>query len=120
MRDEGKLVIFSAAFFFLAYGASLIYAIPVAVLAILSLFFTAFTLLFNQRLKKAFADPNKNKFTQVFLAFTSLKMISSLVILVSFLYFFKSHHLNIGVCTMGYYLAYTIFEVLIWRSKLSS
>ena len=120
MRDEIKLIIFSGAIFLLAYGISLVYPIPVTALVVLSVFFTLFTLVFNQRLLQAFNDPNKNKFTRVFLGFTSIKMLLSLVLLVSFLYFYKVSRLNIGVCTMGYYLAYTIFEVLIWRTRLSA
>jgi hypothetical protein len=120
MRDELKLFIFSVAVFALAYGVSVIFPIPVAVLGTLSVFFTLFTLVFNQRLSKAFHDPNKNKFTQVFLGFTMLKMLLSLVMLICFFYFIKTNHLNIGVCTMGFYLAYTAFEVLIWRKRLSS
>lgn len=120
MRDEVKLIVFSITIFALSYAVSFVYPIPLPVLAILSVFFTLYTLLFNQKLLKAFNDPNKNKFTQVFMGFTSLKILLSLVMMVCFFYFYAHNHLSIGVCAMGYYMAYTVFEVLIWRNKLSS
>jgi len=118
MTDAVKLGIFSALVFLAAYGCSFIYTLPLALLLLLSFYFTAFSWIFNRQLQKAYADQNKNKFTQVFMGFTGIKILTSLVLLVVFLYLFKENKFTIGICTMAYYMLYTVFEVVLWRGKL--
>ena len=118
MKDEVKLFIFSSILFAAAYGASSLFPLPFILLLVLSFYFTTFSWLFNSRLQKAYGDANKNKFTQVFMGFTGIKIISALALLVCFLSLFKENKLNIGVFTMAYYMLYTIFEVVLWKGKL--
>lgn len=118
MKDGVKLFIFSAVVFTAAYGASYLFPFPFELLLLLTFYFTSYTFIFNSRLQKAYNDENKNKFTFTFMALTSIKMLSSLVLLAACLYIFKEHRLNIGVCTLSYYMLYTVFEVALWKAKL--
>jgi len=118
MKDQLKLLAFSALILGAALGASVLFPVPFKMLLILSFYFTFFTYLFNLQLQKAYDHENKNKFTQVYMGFTGIKMLSCLVLLVCFLYFFKDNKLNIGIFTMSYYMLYTIFEVILWKGKL--
>lgn len=118
MSDEIKLFVFSAIVFAVGYGATYLFPLPFILLLLLSFYFTAYSWIFNKRLQKAYKDENKNKFTQVFVGLTGIKILSSLILLAVFLYLFKEDRLNIGVCVMGYYFFYTAFEVTLWRSKL--
>lgn len=118
MRDEMKLLMLSAGALALFFAASLFVELPWQVLIILSLVFTAFSLIFNARLKRALNDVNKNKFVHVFLGFTGAKMFGSLVLLAILLTVIKHDRLNIGICVLAYYLLYTIFEVALWTRKL--
>lgn len=120
MKDGAKLFIFSAIVFALAYGASYLFPIPFALLLLLAFFFTSYTFIFNSRLQKAYNDENKNKFTFVFMGLTSIKMLSSLLLLAVCLYIFKEPRLNIGVYTLSYYMLYTVFEVALWKAKLKT
>jgi hypothetical protein len=120
MRDEVKLIIFSVVIFAAAYFSSFLFDLPLALLLLLTFYFTCFSYILNSLLQKAVNDENKNKFTQVFLGLTGIKILSSLILLVCFLYMFKGNKLHIGICTMGYYMLYTVFEVTLWKAKLKS
>ncbi len=120
MKDEVKLIIFSVAIFAAAYASSFLFDLPLVLLLLLSFYFTGFTFVLNARLQKALNDENKNKFTQVFMGLTGIKILSSLILLVCFLYMFKANKLHMGICTMSYYMLYTVFEVALWRKKLST
>ncbi|MFI5142206.1 MAG: hypothetical protein ACHQII_07610, partial [Bacteroidia bacterium] len=79
---------------------------PLFYIILLSVYFMGFSFALNTQLQKALADPNKNKFTNMFLALTALKMFSCLFILLFGLYFIKENRLAIGICTMSYYMLY--------------
>jgi uncharacterized membrane protein len=118
MRDELKLLIFSAVLLAIFFATSVFVPLPWPVLIVLSFFFTTFTFIFNARLKRALNDENKNKFVHVFLGFTGMKMLGSLVLLALILALVKHDRLNTGICVLVYYLLYTIFEVVLWTRKL--
>jgi hypothetical protein len=120
MSDAAKLLVFSAVVFAAAYGLSFLFPLPLLLLILLTFYFTSFTFIFNKQLVKAYSDENKNKFTQIFMGFTGIKLLSSLVLLVCFLYLFKENRMYIGICTMAFYFAYTTFEVILWKGKLSA
>ncbi|MGZ3862034.1 MAG: hypothetical protein ACXVPN_06705 [Bacteroidia bacterium] len=119
MSDKIKLLVFSAVLFGATLLASRVVELPLYLLILLSVFFTVFTWLFNSRLEKAQAHENKNKFTQVFLGFTGVKIFASLILLACVLALSNHHKFNLGICIMTYYMAYTVYEVIHWRSKLS-
>lgn len=119
MSDKIKLLVFSAVLFIATLLASRIVELPLYLLILLTVFFTAFTLIFNSQLDKAYSAENKNKFTQVFLAMTGMKMFASLILLACVLALSNHDKLNLGICIMTYYMAYTVYEVIHWRSKLS-
>lgn len=118
MSDEIKLGIFSAGVFGAAYGLSYVFELPLYLLLILTAFFSLFTLLLNMQLRKALHDENKNKFTQLFMGLTGVKIFSSLILLTLALFFIKGNKMHAGICIMSYYMAYTVFEVVLWRGKL--
>ena len=120
MSDAVKLLVFSAVTLAAAYGLSFLFPLPFLLLLLLSFYFTAFSFIFNKQLAMAYNNENKNKFTQVFTGLTAIKILTSLILLVCFLYMFKENKLYIGVCTMAYYFAYTVFEVVLWKGKLTS
>lgn len=120
MSDDAKLFAFSVVILGAAYGLSFVFPLPFLLLALLTFYFTGFSYIFNKQLKKAYDHQNKNKFTQVFTGMTGIKLLTSLILLVAFLYVFKENRLYIGVCTMAYYMAYTTFEVILWKGKLTS
>ena len=118
MSDTLKLIIFGAVVFAAAFASSYIFPLPLLLLLLLSFYFTGFTFILNAALQKALADANKNKFTQLFMGLTGIKMLSSIILLIMFLYFFKDNRLHTGVCIMVFYMLYTIFEVVLWTRKL--
>jgi len=118
MSDGIKLLVFSAGVFTAAFSLSFVLELPVFLLLLLTFFLTCFSFLFNWQLTKAFNDENKNKFTQVFMGMTGIKIFSSLIILAMVLFLTKQNKLHIGICIMSYYMLYTVFEVVLWRSKL--
>lgn len=87
-------------------------------IAVLSIFFTGFSFVLNVRLQTALQSENKNQFTFAFLGLTGLKMLSCLFILLFGLYFATAGKLELGICTMSYYMLYTSFEVWHWMDKL--
>ncbi|MGZ3866024.1 MAG: hypothetical protein ACXVNR_06140, partial [Bacteroidia bacterium] len=119
MSDKIKLLVFSAVLFAATLFASRIIELPLYLPIVLTVFFTAFTLVFNSQLDKAYSAENKNKFTQVFLAMTGMKMFASMILLVYILALSSHDKFNLGVCIMTYYMAYTVYEVIHWRSKLT-
>ena len=120
MNDKVKLLVFAAGIFIAAYATSLLVELPLYLLILLSGFFTGFTFIFNLQLEKAVKAENKNQFTQVFLGFTGIKMLCSLILLACFLALSNHTKFNIGLCIMAYYMAYTVYEVIHWRGKLKS
>jgi uncharacterized membrane protein len=54
----------------------------------------------------------------MFLALTALKMFTSLFILLFGLYFITDNRLIVGICTMSYYMLYTVLEVWHWLGRL--
>ena len=118
MGDKLKLLVFAAGIFIATYALSTIVELPLYLLILLTFFFTGFSFIMNQQLEKAVKSENKNQFTQVFLGFTGIKMLSSLILLACMLALTKHDKLNIGVCIMSYYMLYTVFEVVLWRGKL--
>ena len=120
MSDTVKLSIFAVALFAATFAASLIVELPLYLLILLTVFFFSFSMIFNNRLEKALHHENKNQFTQAFLGLTGVKMLLSMVLLACVMAFSKHDKFNIGICIMTYYMLYTIFEVIIWRKKLTN
>lgn len=120
MNDGVKLGIFSVLIFGAAYGLSFAFSLPLLLLLILSVYFSGFTFLLNRQLSAALQHENKNKFTQVFMGLTGIKIFSSLILLALSLFFFKDNRLYIGICIMCYYMLYTAYEVIFWRSRLAA
>ena len=118
MNDKIKLLVFAAGVFIATFAASFIVELPLYLLILLSVFFTAFTFIMNARLEKALQSENKNQFTYTFLGMTGIKMLGSLLVLAITLALSKHDKFNIGVCIMAYYMLYTVFEVIVWREKL--
>ncbi len=118
MTDTVKLLIFSVVLFAVAHLAMYLFHVDFLLIILLSIYFTGFSWLFNRQLQKAYDDENKNKFTQVFMGLSGIKILTSLILLVAFLYFFNDHRFNTGIYTMSYYMLYTVYEVIFWRSKL--
>ena len=113
-----KLLVFSALIFVTAFLAAQKFNIALYYVVLLSVYFTGFSFVLNKQLQSALQDKNKNKFTHTFLALTALKMFSCLIILLFGLYFATASKLELGVCTMGYYMLYTTFEVWYWMGRL--
>jgi hypothetical protein len=113
-----QLLAFSVLIFAAAFFAAQKFGISVYYVVLLSVFFTGFSFILNKQLQTALQDPNKNKFTNSFLALTALKMFSCLFILLFGLYFTKENRLALGICTMSYYMLYTAIEVWHWMGKL--
>ena len=113
-----QLLIFSVLVFTIAYLASQKFDIPLYYIVLLSGYFAAFSFILNNKLKSSLQSENKNKFTNTFLALTALKMLSCLFILLFGLYFAHQGKLAIGICTMGYYMLYTSYEVWYWLNRL--
>lgn len=113
-----QLLIFSTLVFIATYFASLKFEIPLYYVVLLSIYFTGFSFILNKQLQSALQAENKNKFTHTFLALTALKMFSCLIILLFGLYFASQGKMAIGICTMGYYMLYTSYEVWYWLGKL--
>ena len=113
-----KLLVFSLLIFAIAFIAAQKFSIVIYYIVLLSVYFTGFSFILNRQLQSALADKNKNKFTHTFLALTALKMFSCLIILLFGLYFATTSKLELGICTMGYYMLYTTFEVWHWLGKL--
>lgn len=113
-----KLCILSTLIFIIAFFAAKKFNISLYYVIILSAWFTAFSIILNIRLQNSLKSANKNQFTFVFLGLTGLKMLSCLLILLFGLYFSADHKLELGVCTMSYYMIYTAFEVSHWLGKL--
>jgi uncharacterized membrane protein len=120
MSDKVKLLVFAAGVFIATLLASRIVELPLYLLITLTVFFTSFTFVFNARLEMALKDENKNKFTQVFLGFTGIKMLCSLILLACVLALSKGVKFNLGICIMTYYMIYTVYEVIHWRKKLTN
>jgi hypothetical protein len=116
----GGLLIYSALIFFAAYITAQKFGIPVYYIVLLSVYFTGFSFILNKQLQSALQDQNKNKFTHTFLALTALKMFSCLIILLFGLYFTQQNKLALGICTMGYYMLYTMLEVWHWINRLKN
>ena len=119
MSDGVKLILFSAGVLAAAYGLSFVFELPLFLLLLLTFFFTCYTALLNWQLGKSLNDENKNKFTQVFMGLTGIKIFSSLILLALVLFFTGQNKLHIGICIMSYYMLYTTFEVVLWRGKLT-
>jgi len=115
---QAKLNLFSVIVYAFAFLASQKFGIPLYYIVLLSAFFIGFSLVLNKQLQTALQDPNKNKFTNTFLALTALKMFTCLFILLFGLYFIKQNRLAVGICTMSYYMLYTGLEVWYWLGKL--
>jgi hypothetical protein len=113
-----KLLAFSVLIFVAAFLAAQKFGMPLYYIVLLSGFFTCFSFILNKQLQTALQDTNKNKFTNAFLGLTALKMFSSLFILLFGLYFIKENRFAIGICTMSYYMLYTVIEVWHWLGKL--
>jgi hypothetical protein len=113
-----KLLIFSALIFVVAFLAAQKFNMAIYYIVLLSVYFTGFSFILNRQLQSTLQDKNKNKFTHTFLALTALKMFSCLIILLFGLYFATAGKLELGICTMGYYMLYTTFEVWHWMGKL--
>jgi O-antigen/teichoic acid export membrane protein len=113
-----QLLIFSLLVFIVTYFASLKFEIPLYYIVLLSVYFTGFSFILNRQLQSALQAENKNKFTHTFLALTALKMFSCLIVLLFGLYFADKDKMAIGICTMGYYMLYTSYEVWYWLGKL--
>jgi hypothetical protein len=113
-----KILVFSALIFTAAFLAAQKFNIAFYYIVLLSVYFTSFSFILNRQLQKALLDQNKNKFTHTFLALTALKMFSCLIILLFGLYFATAGKLELGICTMSYYMLYTGFEVWHWINKL--
>jgi hypothetical protein len=113
-----QVFIFSLLVFIVTYIASLKFEIPLYYVVLLGVYFTGFSFMLNKQLQSALQAENKNKFTHTFLALTALKMFSCLVILLFGLYFANQGKMTIGICTMGYYMLYTGYEVWYWLGKL--
>jgi hypothetical protein len=113
-----QLLIFSTLVFIATYFASLKFEIPLYYVVLLSIYFTGFSFILNKQLQSALQAENKNKFTHTFLALTALKMFSCLIVLLFGLYFASQGKMAIGICTMGYYMLYTSYEVWYWLGKL--
>ena len=118
LKFIGYLLIFSGLVFGVAFLASSKFAMPPYYIVLLSLYFTSFSIILNRQLQSALTDENKNKFTNTFLALTALKMFSCLMLLLFGLYFATQGKMAIGICTMGYYMLYTGYEVWYWLNKL--
>ena len=113
-----KLLIFSALIFVLAIFLAQKFSITFYYIGILSIFFTCFSFVLNMQLQKALTAPSKNQFTFTFLGLTGLKIFSCLTILLFALYFATAGKLELGICTMSYYMLYTTFEVWHWIGRL--
>lgn len=113
-----QLLIFSVLVFVITFFASLKFHIPLYYVVLLSVYFSAFSFVLNRQLQSALQAENKNKFTHTFLALTALKMFSCLILLLFGLYFANEGKMAIGICTMGYYMLYTTYEVWYWLNKL--
>ncbi len=113
-----KLLIFSVLVFVLAILLAHKFSIAFFYIGVLSIFFTGFSFLLNMQLQKALTAPSKNQFTFTFLGLTGLKMFSCLTILLFGLYFATASKLELGICTMSYYMLYTTFEVWHWMGAL--
>ena len=120
MNDKIKLLVFAAGVFIATYCASLIVELPLFLLILLTVFFTAFSFIMNMQLEKALRSENKNQFTNSFLGLTGIKMLGSLILLACVLALSKHDKFNMGICIMTYYMAYTVYEVIHWRGKLKS
>ncbi len=118
MTDTKKLLVFSVILFAVARLALYLFPVHFLLILLLSIYFTGFSWLFNRQLLKAYNDDNKNKFTQVFMGLSGIKIITSLILLLVFMFLFKDNRLYTGIYTMSYYMFYTVFEVAFWRSKL--
>jgi len=118
-RFFGYLFIFSALIFALAFLIAVQkFNVSLYYLVLLSIYFASFSFVMNKQLQSALQSENKNKFTHTFLALTALKMFSCLIILLFGLYFSTANKMALGICTMGYYMLYTTFEVWHWLLKL--
>jgi hypothetical protein len=113
-----QLLIFSGLVFVVTFFISQKFTIPLYYIVLLSIYFTSFSFILNKQLQNALQAENKNKFTHTFLALTALKMFSCLIILLFGLYFTNEGKMAIGICTMGYYMLYTSYEVWYWLIKL--
>ncbi len=113
-----KLLIFSALISVIVFFMAQTFGISLYYIVLLSVYFTLFSVIFNMRLQASLLSVNKNQFTFTFLGLTGLKMLSCLFILMFGLYFSKSNKLELGICTMSYYMLYTTFEVWHWMNKL--
>jgi hypothetical protein len=113
-----QLFIFSLLVFIIALFVSDKFGIPLYYIVLLSVYFTGFSFILNRQLESALQAENKNKYTHTFLALTALKMFSCLIVLLFGLYFANQGKMAIGICTMGYYMLYTSYEVWYWLNKL--
>jgi|GEM_PF-1351179 len=113
-----KLSIFSVLIFVTAVLLAQKFGISLYYIVVLSVFFTGFSFVLNMQLQRALTAENKNQFTFTFLGLTGLKMFSCLIILLFGLYFATASKLELGICTMAYYMLYTTFEVWHWMGKL--